>query len=365
MARSGCKVKVLITGVCGYVGARLATRFIESLSGVEVFGIDNLTRRGVETNIKPLHKLGVRFIHGDIRMASDIRALPEVDWVVDCAANPTVTAGTDTLGNSTPEQLVEHNLIGTTHILEYCRVVKAGLVLLSTSRVYAVRALLRIPLRETPTRFEPVFPIPDLPGFSERGVSEEFPTTTPVSLYGATKRASELLALEYGDAFGFPVWVNRCSVIGGPGQFGKIDQGIFAYWIYSFALKHRLSYIGWDGTGKQVRDCVIADDIADLVMRQMKDPERDVRRVINIGGGLEGSLSLREMTKLCTDCFGYQLDIVSIKETRPYDIPYYITDTSLAQQSWGWRPSHTAEEIVRLLCEWSLNNIDFVRGLME
>jgi CDP-paratose 2-epimerase len=358
-------VKVLITGVCGYVGSRLAVRFIESLSNIEIYGVDNLSRRGAETNIKPLQQLGVKFIHGDIRMASDVQALPSADWVIDCAANPSVIAGLPTIGNCTPKQLIEHNLIGTIHILEYCRERKAGLILLSTNRVYSIQELLRIPLRETPTRFEPIFPSPvQIPGFSERGISEEFPTTTPVSLYGATKLASEILALEYGEAFGFPVWVNRCGVIAGPGQFGKADQGIFSYWIYSFALGRPLCYIGWGGTGKQVRDCVTAEDVAELVIRQMSDPNRDVSRITNVGGGIKGAMSLRELTDFCVSHFGKEVRIDRVEENRPYDIPYYVTDFTKAQQAWGWQPSHTAEEIVEQLCEWTMNNMDFVRGLI-
>ena len=59
----------------------------------------------------------------------------------------------------------------------------------------------------------------------------------PLSLYGASKLASETLILEYGECFGFPVWINRCGVLAGAGQFGKADQGIFSFWIHSFKEK--------------------------------------------------------------------------------------------------------------------------------
>ena len=57
------------------------------------------------------------------------------------------------------------------------------------------------------------------------------------------------MALEYAAAFGFPLWIDRCGVIAGPGQFGRIDQGIFSYWIYQWQRGKPLSYIGFGGKG--------------------------------------------------------------------------------------------------------------------
>lgn len=359
-------MRVLITGICGYVGSQLARRFAESLVDAEICGLDNLSRRGSETNVGKLSANGVRVAHGDIRLASDVRALPDVDWVVDCAATPTVTAGVGGEASGTAGQLMEHNVVGTLNLLEFCRERGAGLVLLSTSRVYSIEALLGLPWRETETRFEIDRPVPeDVAGFSERGVSEEFSTRPPVSLYGASKLASELLALEYGIAFDLPVWINRCGVIGGPGQFGKIDQGIFSFWVYSCALGRPLSYIGFGGQGKQVRDCVAAEDIADLALRQMGDPGREAPRVVNVGGGMQGALSLVELTGICESHFEREIPIGSIEQTRPYDIPYYVTDATRAREAWEWRPSQSAEEIVAGLCRWTADHLELVRGFFE
>ena len=359
-------MRILITGVCGYVGSRIAMCLVERMAGVRLYGIDNLSRRGSETNLKPLRHLGVQMIHGDTRLESDIRSLPDnVDWVIDCAANPSVTAGLGAIDKCTSRQLVEHNLIGTIHILEYCQERSAGLILLSSSRVYSIRELCRIPLREASTRFEPdVDGSEKVTGFSERGITEEFSTAAPISLYGATKLASEVLALEYGEAFGFPVRVNRCSVIGGPGQFGKIDQGIFAFWVYSIALGRPLRYIGYNGSGKQVRDCVLAEDVADLIVLQMQGPSKLVDRVLNIGGGVQGAMSLREMTDVCASYFGRKVEIGREEKPRPCDIPYFVTDYTKAHLGWGWEPSHSATEIVWQLCEWTTSHMDFVQELM-
>jgi CDP-paratose 2-epimerase len=359
-------VRVLVTGACGYLGSEVAAYLAGALEGARIVGLDNLSRRGSERNVARLREIGADFVHGDVRSAADLRALPDVDWVVDCAANPSVTAGIPGLGGSTSEQLVGHNLGGTLHMLEYCRERGAGFVLLSTSRVYSIEALGRIPLVEGETRFEPAPGAgAGIPGYSERGVAEEFPTSAPISLYGATKLASEVLALEYGGAFGFPVWIDRCGVIGGPGQFGRIDQGIFSFWAYSIALGRPLRYVGFGGSGKQVRDCVVASDVARLVLEQMNDPGRTSTRIFNVGGGARGSMSLREMTAVCARELGVAPEVSGVDETRAYDIPVYVTDNTRVRETWGWEPSLGAEEIVARTCSWATANLDTVRELFR
>ena len=98
-----------------------------------------------------------------------------------------------------------------------------------------------------------------------------------MSLYGATKLASEQLALEYGGAYGFPVWINRCGVLAGAGQFGRPDQGIFTYWINSWLRRRALGYTGFGGQGYQVRDCLHPADLVPLLERQIVSMNNDHR----------------------------------------------------------------------------------------
>ena len=226
-------MKVLITGICGFAGSSIANTLIESHSNLQIFGLDNFSRKGSELNISDLANQGINLIRGDIRSQSDIDALPKADWVIDCAANPSVLAGLD--GQSSSRQLMEHNLSGTINLLEYCKNHKAGLILLSTSRVYSASELAALPVESSGQRFE--LNNCDVTGVSKSGISENFPTSAPLSLYGASKLASETLILEYGECFDFPVWINRCGVLAGAGQFGKADQGIFSFWIHSFREK--------------------------------------------------------------------------------------------------------------------------------
>ena len=196
-------MKILISGACGFAGSHLARYLVESREGISLFGLDNLARQGSESNRLVLKQLGVRLFHGDIRIASDLETLPEVDGVIDAAAQPSILAGRD--GKNSARQLLEHNLLGTINLLEYCRTVKAGFLLLSTSRVYSITALAALPLHVEASayRMDTAQLLPA--GITATGVIETFSTEAPISLYGATKLASEWLALEYAAGFGLPV----------------------------------------------------------------------------------------------------------------------------------------------------------------
>src|SRR5579872_6763948 len=224
-------MKIVIAGICGFVGKVLAEVLPSQLEGLEIVGLDNLSRPGSEQNRRAL-KSGTRFVHGDLRNPSDLEALPKVDWVIDAAANPSVLAGIS--GQTSSRQLVEHNLIGTIHLLELCKRHAAGLIMLSTSRVYSLARLSTLPMDVRDSAFIPRFDETGEPGLSQKGVREDFSTQAPISLYGCAKLASECLILEYALAFGFPAHINRCGVLAGAGQFGKPDQGIFTFWTHSY-----------------------------------------------------------------------------------------------------------------------------------
>ena len=218
-------MRILITGICGFAGSALALAIREEWKEMEVFGFDNFVRPGSELNRMALQRRGIKVSHRDLRCASDLEGFPGADWVIDAAANPSVLAGVDEGISS--RQVVEHNLGGTINILEYCKRHRAGLILLSTSRVYSIPPLSRLEVEEFDRAYRPVAGQRFPNGVTGDGVSENYLTAAPVSLYGSTKVASESLALEYGAAFDFAVWINRCGVLAGAGQFGRPDQGTF------------------------------------------------------------------------------------------------------------------------------------------
>jgi CDP-paratose 2-epimerase len=335
-------LKILVTGACGFVGSTLIREWLED-SEHQFIGLDNLTRPGSEVNRSTLKRLGVRVLHGDLRCASDLDVLPAVDVVLETAANTSVLAGVD--GRASSRQVVEHNLIGTVNTLEYCRRHKAVFVLLSTSRVYSITPLARLRLQVRDGAFEPDPALPLPAGLTAAGVREDFSTAPPVSLYGATKLASEQLALEYGEAYGFPVWINRCGVLAAAGQFGRPDQGIYSYWINSWLRRRPLGYIGFGGHGYQVRDCLHPSDLVPLLERQIVWRNNDRPRVANVGGGWGSAISLCQLSEWCRERLGDHV-VASQPETRPFDLPWIVLDASLAREAWGWKPSRRTADIL-------------------
>ena len=338
----------------------------------EIVGLDNLVRAGSETNRRTLRERGIKLHHGDVRSPSDLETLPTCDWIIEAAANPSVLAGVD--GKTSSRQLIEHNLVGTINMLELMKQWRCGFTILSTSRVYSIRALAAIPVETQGDRFVPFTDAPRstlhaprstaVPGFSPNGVAEDFSTEPPLSLYGSSKRASELLACEYAESFDLPVSILRCGVLAGAGQFGKIDQGIFSYWIHSWRRGRPLKYIGFNGSGCQVRDCLHARDLLPLVAQQIKKPRPDAPRVLNVSGGLGQSASLRQLSAWCAERFGPHT-ITAEGKNRPFDVPWLVLDSSRAAQVWGWKPQTPLEAIWTEIAQHAEKNPDWLEATAD
>lgn len=351
-------MKIFITGICGFTGSTLAKELVRD--GYEIFGLDNFMRDGSRTNLEPLRKLGIQVQEGDIRHESDLAKIPQVDWVLDCAAEPSVLAGVT--GGMGSFELMDHNLIGTIRLLEFCKKHKAGFILISTSRVYSVAPLSKLKVKVENGAYALVKGGRGQgAGICEKGISEEFSSEPPLSLYGASKRCAELLAMEYGEAFEFPVWINRCGVLAGKGQFGKADQGIFSFWIRSWKESRPLKYIGFDGKGSQVRDCLHPKDLLPALKKQMQGRaaggRREVEgnldpRICNFGGGVENSCSLRQLSEWCEKRFGPR-KVEADPKPRPYDLPWVVMDSQRAKTLWGWGPATPLNHILEEIAEES------------
>ena len=341
-------MRILISGVCGFVGSTIARGLLDNVATREIIGLDNLSRPGSELNLAPLRKRGVTVHHADLRSPSDLESLASVDWIIDAAANPSVLAGVD--GTTTSRQLLEHNLYATVNLLEVAKRCRAGFTLLSTSRVYSVKSLSEIPVIVENAAFAPDLAVPLPKGVSENGITENFSTAPPLSLYGASKLASETVALEYGQAFEFPVWVNRCGLLAGAGQFGRADQGIFSFWINAYLRRRPLKYIGFDGAGHQVRDCFHPRDLVPLLEKQFAAEDGNKPRVVNLGGGAGNAMSLAQLSRWCEARFGSH-SIASEPASRAYDVPWLVMDAGLAEKAWDWRPRMKLEAILEEIAQ--------------
>ncbi len=341
-------MNILITGGAGFVGANLALSFRRDYPSAHIVAFDNLRRRGSELNLASFKEHGISFSHGDVRCLADLEDLAEdFDIFIEASAEPSVHAG---LGGS-PQYVLQTNLSGTLNCLEFARRRARSFVFLSTSRVYSLRPLKEIALTETASRFE-IATAQELKGVSPDGIAEDFPLHSPRSLYGATKFASELIIQEYVELYGLRAVINRCGVIAGPGQFGKVDQGVFTLWVANHFFQKPLTYTGFGGTGKQVRDLLHPADLYLLLKQQLAKLDDCAGEIFNVGGGRQVSISLCELTALCREITGNRVAVGEALETSPVDIPLYISDYRKAARVFGWQPQRNLRQIIEDIYNW-------------
>lgn len=359
MAKEEVNKQILVTGGAGFVGSNLCIAFKSKYPSYEVIALDNLRRRGSELNLLRLREAGVRFVHGDVRNAEDLAEFETLDAIIDASADPSVLAGID----SPVLPLLNSNLLGTVHCLELAHRTKAFFIFLSTSRVYPQAALEGAAYNELSTRFAWTDE-QNQPGIGPSGVSEDFTLTGSRSFYGASKLCSETLITEYHALKGVNAVINRCGVIAGPWQMGKVDQGVLALWVARHFFKKELSYIGYGGTGKQTRDVLHVDDLFDLVDLQLHQPTTFNGEIFNVGGGLAVSFSLKELTALCQNITGNEVSLTSVPQNRTADIRIYISDTAKLHQTCGWAPRRGLTELVSDVFCWVKENEKQLRPVL-
>ncbi|MEM9121087.1 MAG: NAD-dependent epimerase/dehydratase family protein [Cyanobacteria bacterium P01_F01_bin.56] len=351
--------KLLICGGSGFIGSSLAIGLKQRFPQWEITCLDNLRRRGSELSLSKLKSAGILFAHGDIRLPGDLDPVVfDVDAIIDCSAEPSVLAGF-----SAPDYVLQTNLVGTINILELARKTQAKLLFLSTSRVYPIEPLKSIKLIEEETRYSIALD-QTLPGLSIEGIAEEFTLQGYRSLYGTTKLASELLIEEYRYAYGLAAIINRCGVVTGPWQMGKVDQGVFVLWVAAHHYRKSLKYIGYGGSGKQVRDLLHIKDLLNLVEYQLIHFKDLDGSTLNVGGGINSSLSLLETTQICQQITQTKIKISPVDNERPGDVPLFIMDAQKIEQKTGWQPQYSPQETLEDIYQWILEHDDMLKPLL-
>jgi CDP-paratose 2-epimerase len=341
-------MRVLVTGGAGFIGSSIALALAARHPDWSIVVCDNLYRRGSELNLPRLKETGVEFVHADVRHLDDLARAGEVQALVECSAEPSVMASGDVI--------VPVNLTGAYHCFELASRHRAQVILLSTSRIYPVAAIEQLAYEEAETRYE-LLDEQRVAGASARGLAEDFPLAGSRTMYGASKLAGELLLAEYE----IPWVVNRCGVVAGPWQMGKVDQGVFTHWMLSFYFGKPLSYIGYGGSGKQVRDLLHVADLVDLVDDQLERPEHWSGRTYNVGGGRSGSLSLLETTAICRELTGNSVELTAVSETRAGDVRCYLSDCSALFGHTDWRPQRGPREVLADIFAWISDHEQLVR----
>lgn len=335
-------MKILITGGCGFIGSNLSI-FLKS-KGYIVYSLDALVRKGSSLNLRRLKNNKIKNFKINITSYKKILNLPIFDLIIDCCAEASIEASR--ISNQEARRVFETNLVGTFNILQKCVKDKAKIIFLSSSRVYSIEHLRNIiPWHKYLNKIK-----------CKKTISLNFNSEFPKSLYGFTKKASENLIEEFCFSNQVNYIINRFGVVAGPWQFGKVDQGFLSLWIWKHINNSNLKYIGFGGTGNQVRDLLHVNDLCELIFLQIQNISKIKNIKFNIGGGIKNSISLKELTRIVSKKTKNKIIFKKIKKTSIYDIPYYVACNKNLKKKYDWQPKKTINDIIDDTLSWQKNN---------
>ncbi len=329
-------MKILITGGCGFIGSNLSIFLKEKIKNVKITSVDNLSRKGSRLNHKRLSQKKIKNFKSDIGKSNKLTRFPKFDLIIHCAAEPAIEASRKKV-----DEVFNSNLIGTFNILKKCAKDKSNIIYLSSSRVYAMKNLFKLKKNSS--------------------VREDFNVENSKSIYGFTKLSSELLIKEYSYLHNIKYIINRVALVSGPWQFGKQDQGFVSLWVWRHLNRLKLSYIGFGGTGRQVRDVLHIQDLCELILLQIQKFKKINNKLMNVGGGKRNSLTLIQLTGLSNHVTKNKIKISSVKKTSPYDVPYFVTNTDYVTKLYKWKPKRNLKKIVADLYFWMKPNISSLK----
>jgi CDP-paratose 2-epimerase len=321
-------MKVLITGGCGFIGSNIAIFLKKKIKKSVIHSLDNLSRNSSKINLRRLKKKKIKNFNADISNIKKINSLIKYDIIIDCCAEASVEASkTDT------NRVFFTNLVGTFNILEKAKKDKSKIIFLSTSRVYSINKICAKAKNINKKKYN----------FK---IDENFSKESPISLYGFTKLSSERLIQEYFYSNNLKYIINRFGVVSGPWQFGKQDQGFISLWLWRHLNKKKLSYVGFDGLGNQVRDVIHVYDVCELILEQINKIDKINNKIFNVGGGIKNSISLKQLTSKVQKITKNNIKIGRKLKTSIYDIPYYVTNNKKIYYYYNWRVKKNIDDIL-------------------
>ena len=328
-------MKILITGGCGFVGTNLAIYL--NNKKFKVSSLDNIVRLGSQYNLKLLKKNKIRNYKVDISNYNKIAKLPKFDLIIDCCAEAAVE-----ISKKNIDKVVNTNLLGTLNILKKCKNDNTKIIFISSSRVYPIHEINKIMKNNSLKKDIKI----------RKLFNENSNLIGPRTIYGLTKLSSEMLIEEFAYAFNVKYIINRCGVLSGPLQFGKQDQGFVSLWIWKHLTKQKLQYIGYNGSGNQVRDVLHINDFCELIEIQINNLKKIYNKLFTVGGSNFSYTSLKKLTKLCNKITGNKMNITMNKKTSIYDIPYFKMNNNKVSKTYKWKPKNNISHIVIDIYNW-------------
>ena len=332
-------MKILITGGCGFVGTNIAI-FLKSEKH-NIYTLDNLSRKGSKYNLNTLKSKNITNYKLNISDFKKVRKLPKFDLIIDCCAEAAVE-----ISRKNIDRVIDTNFIGTLSILKKAKQDKSNIIFLSSSRVYPIKEINKIVNKKILKKSLKI----------TKMINEQTKITGPKTIYGVTKLSSEMLIEEFSYIFKLKYIINRCGVISGPLQFGKQDQGFVSLWIWRHLMKKNLSYIGYGGWGKQIRDVLHIDDLCKLINLQIKNLKSINNILFTVGGSKKSNTSLENLTKICEKITRNKIKIKRTPKTSIYDIPYFVTDNKKVSKTYKWKPQKNIFDIVNDTYNWLSKN---------
>ena len=329
-------MNILVTGGAGFIGSNFIRLILGKGEGHKIVNLDLLTYAGNLENLKEVEKHpDYVFVRGDVKdrdLLQEIFRRYDIQGVINFAAESHVDRSIED-----PEIFLTTNVLGTQALLDtaksfwkksadkYEREFREGVRFLqvSTDEVYG--------------------------SLGKTGMFTETTNIQPNSPYSASKASADLLVRAYGETFGMPVNITRCSNNYGPYQFPeKLIPLMIANTLNGKSLPVY-------GDGMQIRDWLHVKDHCQAIWRVFtagKDGE-----VYNIGGNNEKANL--EIVRLILAALGKGEELIQYVKDRPGHDRRYAIDNSKITRELGWAPEYTFEEGIRETIDWYVENRDW------
>lgn len=310
--------RILVTGGAGFIGSNFIRYVVNKYSEYEIINLDDLTYCGNLENLKDIeNKDNYSFVKGNICDKAVVDELVEKsDYVINFAAESHVDRSI-----SDPEIFIKSNVLGTQ-------------VLLNAAKQYGVEKYIQISTDEV---------------YGSLGKTGYFKETTPLqpnSPYSASKASGDLITRSYGETFGLPINITRCSNNYGPFQF---PEKLIPLMISNALEDKKLPVYG---DGKNVRDWLHVYDhcqAIDLVLHDGKFGE-----VYNIGGNNEKQNI--EIVKLILSQLDKDESLIEFVTDRLGHDRRYAIDSNKIQNDLGWSPKYSFDVGIEQTIQWYLDN---------